>query len=65
MKIYDLKTGEHIEAPKNVEVFIISFINLCKTHNLSIAHEDLGGRFEIKNYNEKYIDWIKESNLDI
>ena len=60
-KIYDPyigKYGEFVSMPKKIEIFLKELTNLCKTYNLSIAHEDRQGSFIIEKYDKDNIAWL-------
>ena len=43
------------------EKFLKALVNLCKYHDVSIAHEDLWGAFVITDYDEDHIKWIRDA----
>lgn len=45
--------------------FINEICNVCKDYGYSISHQDTQGAFVIKKYDEVYIDWFKNANIDI
>jgi len=65
--MWDKKQQKYITqvADENVISFLSEFEQLCKKHNLSIAHEDTHGAFIIEEFNQFNIDWIKEASLNI
>lgn len=62
-KIYDVNTDEWIEMPFHLKMFYKELDALCKKYNLSISHEDYYGAFEIKNYDEGYMERLMDANL--
>lgn len=46
---------------KKVREFIDKIIELCKTYNVSLAHEDKHGAFIIEKYFEENIEWLKNA----
>lgn len=45
--------------------FINEICEICKKYDFSISHEDSHGAFIITKYNEKYVEWFKNANVDI
>lgn len=64
MESYNLKTGENEETPKKVIKFLEDLEALCRIHNVSISHED-GGRFELDEFDEYNIEWVRKANLNL
>lgn len=65
MESWNSKTSEHIETPKNIQDFFDAIDIICKEHKLSISHEDGHGAFEIEEYDEFNIKWLKNANLNL
>lgn len=45
-----------------IKAIIEEIIALCKFHQISIAHEDSQGAFQITNYLEDHSDWLRSAN---
>lgn len=65
MKSWDNTQKKEIETPTNVVEFFNELEILCKKYDVSISHEDIHGAFIIEDYDEAYIDWMKNSILNI
>lgn len=48
---------------KKAKEFIEDIIEVYKKHNLSLAHEDTGGCFEIRNYTDFNIKWLNHYKI--
>ena len=53
---------------QNIEGFLKDYNDICKKHNVSLAHEDCHGAFIIQEYDEENIEWVEsaliQSELD-
>ena len=60
-----LKDGSvgFIDTPDNVNEFLKEYEALCKKRNLSFAHEDKNGAFEITKFSEDNIKWVNDAIL--
>lgn len=47
-----------------VEQFLNDIEAVCKKHELSIAHEDIGGAFIIAEYSDTNMRWLREALVD-
>ena len=47
------------DMPDNVKNFFDEYEELCKKYDVSLSHEDIHGGFEIMNYKQENIDWVK------
>jgi hypothetical protein len=54
-------SGQYIEDPA-VDAFIEDLIKLCKSHNLSIGHEDHHGAFMIEPLTETNLEWLSHAH---
>ena len=45
-----------------IEAFLDEIEKVCKKHNLSISHEDGHGGFEIEEYNQDNIEWLRDAS---
>lgn len=64
MKVWNLKTSEEEEQPKEIENFKKEIIKVMKKYNLSISHEDTHGGFIIEKYDEYNIKWFNDAFID-
>lgn len=48
---------ERVENPA-IDAFLEEIKEVCKKHNLSIAHEDSQGAFVIEEYDEHNLEWL-------
>lgn len=64
IEIWDTKKGKHIEMPKEILDFINDIISVYHKHGLSLAHEDIGGCFEIQRLSDENIEWLKNAYKD-
>jgi hypothetical protein len=44
---------------ERIEVFLNAIEQECRRHGLSIAHEDSHGAFEIVEFNEPDLEWLR------
>lgn len=44
--------GDWCETPEKLKDFFNDIEKVCKKHNFSISHEDIGGGFIIKKFNK-------------
>jgi hypothetical protein len=50
---------------KNLELFFSEIEAVCKKYGYSISHEDEHGSFEIEEYDQENIDWLKNANVRV
>ena len=43
--------------PKS-QAFLADLIAVCRKHNLALGHEDCHGGFEVRQFDERIIDWL-------
>ena len=48
---------------EKAKAFIDEIIEVSKKHGLSLGHEDIGGNFEVHNYDERKIEWLKNFEI--
>lgn len=65
MKSYNLKSHKIEKTPDKVVEFFNEIDSVCKKYGLSISHEDGHGAFEIENYSEDNMLWLKCAHLNI
>lgn len=53
---------EHLDQ---VNGFLTEIEAICRKYGLSISHEDCQGSFQITNYSEDLLDWIKKASIEI
>lgn len=63
MKTYIKSINEIVDTPQHLLDFYNDIDEVCKKHNLSISHEDVYGAFEIEEYDEQNILWLKGAAL--
>jgi hypothetical protein len=63
MKRWNTKQKKHAESPA-VDAFLAEVIEVCRKHGLSISHEDTGGSFEVRQFNQRDSDWLLSANDD-
>lgn len=61
MKNRDADKREHVEMPGEMQDFINDIISVYHRHGLSLAHEDIGGNFEIQKFSDKNVEWLKNA----
>lgn len=62
---WDKTQKKEIETPTNVVEFFNELQTLCEKYNLSISHEDSHGAFIIEDYDNAYMEWMKNAILNI
>ena len=63
-KSWNNKTNDYIETPEKQIKFMEEIEVICKKYGLSISHEDGHGSFEIDEFNQNNIDWLKAANIN-
>ena len=63
-KSYDCEKDDWVETPNSLLCFYKALKEICKEHNYSITHEDKLGSFEIVEYDEEYVNWIEQANIN-
>jgi len=61
---FDCKTGEYIEKPKEMELFLLEIEEVCKKYGFSISHQDIHGAFIIQKYKDFNISCLKFASKD-
>lgn len=61
---WDNQKQEHVVTPQEMSNFLSEIEEVCKKHGLSISHEDYHGSFQVMEYDEKYISWLKRAEKD-
>jgi hypothetical protein len=51
---------DRLENPA-VDAFLAEILQVCEKHQMSISHEDFGGSFNIKPFNQNDAEWLKEA----
>lgn len=46
------------EKSLDIDAFLSEVLGVCKKHGLSISHEDIGGAFVVKKFNDGDNDWL-------
>ncbi len=64
MKSFDCNTRTLIETPEKLLKFVDEIEQVCKKYDLSISHEDGHGAFEIENFDEDNIDWLRNAHVN-
>jgi len=59
---WNSKLGEEVEN-EEIDKFLKEIKEVCKKHNMSIAHQDEGGGFIIENYDDIYIKWLSNASI--
>ena len=57
------KDSNGLNRDFKVEKFLKDVVETCKKHGYSISHEDGHGSFEIEEYSNENIDWLKDANI--
>ena len=65
MKNWDCNKNKYVARSKKIEAFFNEIESVCRKHGYSISHEDGHGSFEIEEYKDSNIDWLKNANLNI
>lgn len=63
MKSWNGKTQVEIETPEKQIKFLEDIDLVCKKYNLSISHSDHHGSFEIEEYEDQNIEWLKDATI--
>lgn len=63
--IITINKGDAIVLPKDVKGFLGDYKELCKRYQLSIAHQDTEGAFEIQDYWQENIEWMEEATIKV
>lgn len=50
-------TWQLVDSP-DVDAFLADIERVCRSHGLSIVHEDTQGGFEIEDFSESAMDWL-------
>ena len=58
MNRWNVKLSANVENPK-IDAFIEEVVRVSRKHGLAIAHEDIGGAFEIVTLSESEIVWLQ------
>lgn len=61
MKRFRSRQGDWIESPK-IDTFLLEIESVCRKHNLSLSHEDYHGAFEVTEFDETFVDWLKDAH---
>lgn len=64
-KMYNINTHEMQEVSANTMEFLNELEKLCRSHNISISHEDEHGGFILQRFSEENIKWIRSASLDL
>lgn len=59
--MWSSRLKEKIEAPSEIVDFLVEYEELCRKHNISLAHEDTGGGFLLEKYSDHNLKWVKEA----
>ena len=62
MKRWDCRISDRVES-KNVDTFLDEIEVVCKKYGFSISHEDGHGAFEIEDFNESDMEWLKYAHI--
>jgi hypothetical protein len=63
MKRWNTNMNQRDESPE-VDAFLAEVIEVCRKHGLSISHEDTGGAFAVREFNERDNEWLFSANDD-
>ena len=63
-KIFDSQSGDIIEMPNEIILFLLEIEKVCKKHGFSISHEDVEGGFIIQEYKDSNMEWLKSAMKD-
>jgi hypothetical protein len=55
------KSNQHVENPR-IDAFIEDVIAVCRTHCLSIGHQDGHGAFLIEDFDESNATWLRNAH---
>ena len=47
------------ERERQIDSFFVELEKLYKKYNISLSHEDHHGAFELENYDEENLKWVK------
>lgn len=61
MERWSINNSANCENEK-IDTFIEEVIAVSKKHGFSISHEDVHGSFEIEEYSESNISWLREAS---
>jgi hypothetical protein len=53
------------ECFPDIDLFLKEITIVCKNHGFSISHEDVGGAFMIKRFNNDDVEWLQYATVDI
>ena len=59
---WDTRSRKKVENAK-ADNFINDIIKVCKTHDLSLSHEDFHGAFQIDSFKSRNIEWLKRAHV--
>ena len=62
MKRWDEEQSCNVESEK-IDEFLLEIMQVCKKHNLTIAHEDYHGAFIIEGESESNLEWINNAHI--
>lgn len=62
--VFDRQSGDIIEMPNEMMLFLTDIEEVCKKHGFSISHEDVHGAFTIQKYSDFNIKWLKSAMKD-
>jgi len=55
--------GDKQERRERATAFIDEIVNLSNQYGLSLYHEEIGGGFEVVDYNKRNIDWLRDARV--
>jgi hypothetical protein len=59
---WDNTINQRVEKPQKMIDFFDEIESICKKYNMSISHEDTHGLFEIEEYSESNIEWLRQAH---
>lgn len=56
--------GDEMITKEEAEKFYNEIEEVCRKHNISISHEDGHGGFLLETYDDFYMRWLRDTNLE-
>lgn len=63
--IYGTEGNGTFQQHDQAEAFLKDLQDVCRNHNLSLAHEDGHGAFIVEAFNEENLSWLNNAHVDL